>query len=452
MYLFHADDYGVNKNQAKRILNCYRRGVLRSVSIIPNSPRAAETIALLPDDIKKSIHLNLVEGTCVSDPSKIPLLADPNGKFRRSFFQLVLLSVCKRKELRRQAAIECGAQITKMLALLPDGYKIRIDSHRHYNMIPAVFEAVCAECKKSGRQMEYLRFPLERLSVYLLHPGLYKYIRPVNVIKILVLKICSIKDKKIAKTYGMDAGKADFIGLMQTTQMNLDYVLSALRLLNRHKDYKKSDDLEVLFHPGGIKMDEEFMDADNQPMKAFYTSKNRWMEAETLKELKAYECPVAGAGERKMKAEFDAIAENYSELMKQGMVLKGAGNDHAYFTAYKMYYLKEYIKKCRQKNSRKAVKILDYGCGIGIVSRAIADTFANVIVHGFDISAESIKCANGIRHRKNVFFTSDADKLDQDYDLCICCCVLHHVPKKGRDAVVRDIYKRLKARGGGYCS
>ncbi len=288
MYLFHADDYGVNKNQAKRILNCYRHGVLRSVSIIPNSPWAAETMTQLPDDIKKSIHLNLVEGTCVSDPLKIPLLADHNGKFRRSFFQLVLLSVCKRKELSKQAAIECGAQITKMLTLLPDDYKIRIDSHRHYHMIPAVFEAVCAECKKSGRQIEYIRFPLERLSIYLLHPGLYKYIRPVNVIKILVLKICSIRDRKIAKKYDADVGEADFIGLMLTTQMNLEYVLSVLRLFVGHKDYEKSDDLEVLFHPGGIKKHEEFIDADNQPMKAFYTSKNRWMEAETLKELKKY--------------------------------------------------------------------------------------------------------------------------------------------------------------------
>lgn len=148
-----------------------------------------------------------------------------------------------------------------------------------------------------------------------------------------------------------------------------------------------------------------------------------------------------------MKAEFDTIAENYSELMKQGMVLKGAGNDHAYFTAYKMYYLRDFIKKCRQKNSPKIVKILDYGCGIGIVSRAIADTFPNVIVHGFDISAESIKCADGIRHGKNIFFTSDLHKLDKNYDLCLCCCVLHYVPEEGRNVVVRNIYKRLKKDG-----
>ena len=52
-----------------------------------------------------------------------------------------------------------------------------------------------------------------------------------------------------------------------------------------------------------------------------------------------------------MKAEFDTIAENYSELMKQGMVLKGAGNDHAYFTAYKMYYLRDFIR-IPQKSSK----------------------------------------------------------------------------------------------------
>lgn len=147
-----------------------------------------------------------------------------------------------------------------------------------------------------------------------------------------------------------------------------------------------------------------------------------------------------------LKAEFDDVAERYSAMMEKGMVLKG--NDHEYFTAYKMYYLKEYIQLCRNRNPKRVVKVLDYGCGIGIVSRAVAETFRRVIVHGFDISSESIKCANEMQHGKNVKFTSSADNLDDDYDLCICCCVLHHVPAgEKQDEVMQNIYRRLKKGG-----
>jgi len=147
-----------------------------------------------------------------------------------------------------------------------------------------------------------------------------------------------------------------------------------------------------------------------------------------------------------LKAEFDDIAERYSAMMEKGMVLKG--NGHEYFTAYKMYYLKEYIQACRNRHPKSAVKVLDYGCGIGIVSRAIAESFGKVIVHGFDISSESIKCANEIKHGKNVMFTNNADSLDDDYDMCICCCVLHHVPAgEKQNEVIRNIYHRLKKGG-----
>lgn len=65
-----------------------------------------------------------------------------------------------------------------------------------------------------------------------------------------------------------------------------------------------------------------------------------------------------------MKAEFDTIAENYSELMKQGMVLKGAGNDHAYFTAYKMYYLRDFIKNADKRIPQKSSKFWTMDAGL----------------------------------------------------------------------------------------
>ncbi len=148
-----------------------------------------------------------------------------------------------------------------------------------------------------------------------------------------------------------------------------------------------------------------------------------------------------------MKAEFDDIARQYETMMEKGMVLKGEGNNHAYFTAYKIYYLRQIIKEYKRKTKRDTIKMLDYGCGIGILSRAAAKAFPDISVHGFDISNESITYAKQLEHEKNTRFTDSLEDLDKDYDLCICCCVLHHVPAKSRDEVVANIYQRLK-RGG----
>jgi len=288
MFVFHADDYGVNKNQCKRILDCYQDGVLRSVSILPNSPQVDEATAMLPERIRKSIHVNLVEGKCMADASKIPLLVDQTGKFRQSFLKLLFLSVFRGKELRKQAAVECNAQIGKILSLLPDDYKIRIDSHRHYHMVPAIFAGMCMACQKTGREIAYIRFPAERFSIYFCNPKLWRHIKPVNIIKILVLRFCSLWDKKIAQRYGLAGDFGGFIGLMFTTEMNIRYVLPILSYMKKHKGNGKGEEIEVLFHPGGIRPGELFIDKQDKPMVEFYTSQNRWMEAATLKELKKY--------------------------------------------------------------------------------------------------------------------------------------------------------------------
>lgn len=147
-----------------------------------------------------------------------------------------------------------------------------------------------------------------------------------------------------------------------------------------------------------------------------------------------------------VRAEFDNVAGNYAQLMEKGMVLKG--NSHEYFTSYKMRYLRPYIQHYQSKNLSRTVKILDYGCGVGTVSWAVAQSFQGVSVHGFDISRESIKYASSQEGMPgSVRFTSTVDSLDNDYDICICCCVLHHVPAEERILVIRNIYHRLR-RGG----
>ena len=139
--------------------------------------------------------------------------------------------------------------------------------------------------------------------------------------------------------------------------------------------------------------------------------------------------------------EFDDIAGDYSELVETGMVLKGS--DHEYFNQYKLFYLEPYMKKLHGE-----FKLLDYGCGVGLLSRTIQSRFPRAAIHGFDVSAESIDNVDlELRNKSQNRFCSNLEDLDEDYDIAILSTVLHHVPISERMDVIGNIYKRLKKYG-----
>lgn len=140
-----------------------------------------------------------------------------------------------------------------------------------------------------------------------------------------------------------------------------------------------------------------------------------------------------------MQASFDGVASRYKDEVEQGMVLRGSGHD--YFVNYKMHYLRPLIESSANR------KVLDYGCGIGLLSEAIIDSCEGATVHGFDVSAESIAhVPDHLRCEPNRF-TSDLASLDQDYDIALLVAVLHHIPIEERETAVTNIFERL--RGGG---
>lgn len=133
--------------------------------------------------------------------------------------------------------------------------------------------------------------------------------------------------------------------------------------------------------------------------------------------------------------EFDKVAGRYQQEVEEGMILRG--NSHRDFQRYKMQYLKETIPQ------DYTGKILDYGCGVGTLTEVMQETFPQAILHGFDISSESIAHIPArLRHGQNRF-TSRYEELDQDYAFAVASTVLHHVPLKERIEVVKKIYHLL---------
>ena len=204
MTLFNADDYGITPIQAAHIRDC-RRGRLTGVSAMPNSPYLPEAMAAIAEDrtLHVAVHLNLTEGLCLSDPAKVPLLADAAGRFFPSFGRLLALSLSPRRgALIEQMQRELGAQIERVTALSA-GRPLRLDGHQHIQMIPAVADAVSRVVRSCGLQVEYIRWTCEPLWPYLRHVSLWRDYRPVNIVKNIVLNLLAVRGGKYMRRMGL---------------------------------------------------------------------------------------------------------------------------------------------------------------------------------------------------------------------------------------------------------
>jgi SAM-dependent methyltransferase len=135
--------------------------------------------------------------------------------------------------------------------------------------------------------------------------------------------------------------------------------------------------------------------------------------------------------------DFNRFANNYSSVLDQSTSISGETSE--YFVNYKANYLETVL-------GRGPWKILDYGCGTGTLSLAMATRLTGCVIHGFDLSDASIRQIDAKLNASGIF-TTDLKDLDADYDLIVASNVLHHVEPPDRERVFREIAGRL-APGG----
>jgi len=135
---------------------------------------------------------------------------------------------------------------------------------------------------------------------------------------------------------------------------------------------------------------------------------------------------------------FDAVAANYEELVTKNVWITGESSD--YFAAYKAAYI------ARRIAPGKGAKILDYGCGVGLLSGHLKKTLANTQIDGFDVSSESVQRISEDLTKQGTF-SSTLDRLGHDYDVVVISNVMHHVRPADRQALVLEAGSRLGAGG-----
>ena len=285
MIIFNADDYGINIRQAMDILVCKEKGCLNSISLLVNSKEVNNVSEIIPKELRCRLHLNFREGPCLSEPSDIPLLVNENGDFKLSFMGLLFLSLFRKHELKRQLMKETNLQISRFFELRGKECPLRIDSHGHYHMIPVVWDALFETCKKKGLDIEEIRIPAESFRPFLIHSRKILELPVSGIIKNILMHILYTVNRLSGshpKDFDFQKKVPVFFGMTFTTRMfwttvrkNLPEFLKLAHAGNR--------DLELMFHPGGLKNKDELWDPR---FASFHLSDDRKKEAKTLILLK----------------------------------------------------------------------------------------------------------------------------------------------------------------------
>ncbi len=292
---FHADDFGVTKEQSERILECFRNGALNSISVLPNSGALKESLQILdsadPDGtgIRRVLHLNFVEGRPLAGAQNVPDLVDKTGRFDKSFIQFFRWNYLKRGAARQrveaQLKLEMAAQLRAVTT--ENDYKITaVDSHQHYHMIPVVFDSlmsVLSDKEFAHLDIRHIRIPVDPTAPLMRDARMCRGVPAINWVKWCILKIYKKRNTAVLKNRGIKAPV--FFGIFYTCEMKKEVVETLLPAYQRYAG-KRGEELELMFHPGNLTASYELLDERSRQLADFYMSDNRYYEAECLKLLK----------------------------------------------------------------------------------------------------------------------------------------------------------------------
>ncbi len=98
----------------------------------------------------------------------------------------------------------------------------------------------------------------------------------------------------------------------------------------------------------------------------------------------------------------------------------------------------------------KKARVIDMGCGFGLLANYLALTSEDRDVLGIDLSEERIASAlDTIGDRKNInFIRADIKNVNiADCDIVVMTDFLHHISFERQEALLKDIFMRLKSGG-----
>lgn len=247
--IFNADDFGISKGVNAAIVKAHKEGILNSTSLMINQKYALQAVdeAKIMPALKVGLHLNLTNEIPAADPAEIPLLVNAKGKLKNGFVNLLVLSLLKSKELRRQVEIEIRAQIEKYKAM---GLTLNhIDGHRHVHLIPVIFQVVRKLAEEYGipriRTMNENIFYTVKYNKQNLQKNWFSHLTDGSLIKYILLRVLTWWNRHPTETY--------FYTMLWTCKISKD-------LFQNVKIPAKYKAVEIMIHPGMPEIDKQNLD------------------------------------------------------------------------------------------------------------------------------------------------------------------------------------------------
>jgi 2-polyprenyl-3-methyl-5-hydroxy-6-metoxy-1,4-benzoquinol methylase len=118
---------------------------------------------------------------------------------------------------------------------------------------------------------------------------------------------------------------------------------------------------------------------------------------------------------------FDDVAHDYVGDVDRNLRL--AGGDSKFFYEAK-------VRLIRSRTAKPPRAVLDFGCGVGVLTRMLADAFPEAAIVGFDPSTQEIKYAreSAGRYGARLRFQSELDAASIQADVVVAAGVFHHIP------------------------
>ena len=139
-----------------------------------------------------------------------------------------------------------------------------------------------------------------------------------------------------------------------------------------------------------------------------------------------------------MQALFD-IPSEYDTMLKKGIGI--TGND-------KFFFINGRLDRVVAHAQTAPGRILDFGCGIGDSSAALASRFPQATVVATDLSEAALDFARQQYKSLPISFIPLGQLPEiPAFDLIYLNCVLHHVPVPQRQAVVHQLHQLLTPGG-----
>ena len=148
-FLINADDLGLSEEVNEAIVYGFQRGFLDRASLMVNTPFCDDAVRIAHQygfDNKVGLHLNLVQGTPLTEPIKSTFLCNQHGDFDDMVMKKAIHRLFLGEKEKRAVKIEIDAQIEKYIGL-NIGQK-HIDSHRHAHVAPSIFPLVIESFKQ----------------------------------------------------------------------------------------------------------------------------------------------------------------------------------------------------------------------------------------------------------------------------------------------------------------